>query len=371
MTQPLDICIRGGGIVGQTLALLLARARLRVGLVTQAAPRGEAPDVRAYALNAQSKALLNSLRCWPEPQHATEVLSMQVKGDAGGEVNFDASALSVPGLTWIVDVPVLEAQLRDAVRFQPLIHLLDAPQDAALTVICEGKTSSTRAEFGIEFEVTHYPQTALAARVTSEAPHGQVARQWFTEGGILAFLPLDGPQGHTVAVVWSVPHARAQALQTMSPEDFCQQLTQASEGCLGKIQLSSERATWPLQMALTEQWAGVHQGKAWALAGDAAHTLHPLAGQGLNLGLADAQALADTLQHREYWRGVGDEKLLRRYARARITDVLIMGAAMDGLQKLFSQTGAPWKNLRNWGMSGFERSGPLKQWVAKQAMGFK
>jgi 2-polyprenyl-6-methoxyphenol hydroxylase-like FAD-dependent oxidoreductase len=187
----------------------------------------------------------------------------------------------------------------------------------------------------------------------------------------LAFLPLAGPQGHTVAVVWSVPHARAQALQAMSPEDFCQQLTQASEGCLGKIQLSSERATWPLQMAITEQWAGLHQGKAWALAGDAAHTLHPLAGQGLNLGLADAAVLADTLQNREYWRAVGDEKLLRRYARARKADVVVMGAAMDGLQKLFSQTGAPWKNLRNWGMSGFERSGPLKQWVAKQAMGFK
>jgi 2-polyprenyl-6-methoxyphenol hydroxylase-like FAD-dependent oxidoreductase len=371
MTQPLDICIRGGGIVGHTLALLLARARLRVGLVTQAEPRGETPDVRAYALNAQSKALLDSLRCWPEPQHATEVLSMQVKGDSGGEVNFEAKELSVPGLTWIVDVPVLEAQLRDAVRFQPLIEVLDAPQDAALTVICEGKTSNTRAEFGIEFEVTPYPQTALAARVTGEAPHGQVARQWFTEGEILAFLPLDGPQGRTVAVVWSVPHAQAQALQAMSPEDFCQQLIEASEGCMGKLQLSSERATWPLQMALTEQWAGVHQGKAWALAGDAAHTLHPLAGQGLNLGLADAAALADTLQHREYWRAVGDEKLLRRYARARKAEVVIMGAAMDGLQKLFSQTGAPWKNLRNWGMSGFERSGPLKQWVAKQAMGFK
>lgn len=372
MTQPLDICIRGGGIVGHTLAILLARARLRVGLVSNTArPNSGAPDVRAYALNAPSKALLDSLRCWPDAQHATEVLTMQVKGDAGGEVNFDARALSVPGLTWIVDVPVLEAQLREAVRFQPLIVCLDAPQDAALTVICEGKTSSTRAEFGIEFEVAPYPQTAIAARVSGEAPHGQVARQWFSEGEILAFLPLDGPQGHAVAVVWSVPHARAQALQTMSPEEFCQQLTPASEGCMGKLQLTSERVTWPLQMALTQQWAGVHQGKAWALAGDAAHTLHPLAGQGLNVGLADAAVLADTLQHRAYWRGVGDEKLLRRYARARQAEVLIMGAAMDGLQKLFSQTSAPWKNLRNWGMSGFERSGPLKQWVAKQAMGFK
>jgi ubiquinone biosynthesis UbiH/UbiF/VisC/COQ6 family hydroxylase len=370
MTQPLDICIRGGGIVGHTLALLLARARLRVGLVTQA-PSPETPDVRAYALNAQSKALLDSLRCWPEPQHATEVLAMQVKGDDGGEVNFDASALHVPGLTWIVDVPVLEAQLRDAVRFQPLIEVLDAPQDAALTVICEGKASQTRAEFGVEFEVTPYPQTAIATRITGEAPHGQVARQWFSEGEILAFLPLDGADGHAVAVVWSVPHERAKFLLAMEADEFCQALTQASEGCLGKIQPLNACSAWPLQSALARQWTGLHEGRAWALAGDAAHNVHPLAGQGLNLGLADVQTLADTLQHRDYWRSVGDEKLLRRYERARKTEVLAMGSAMDVLQKLFSQTGAPWKNLRNWGMSGFERSGPLKQWVAKQAMGFK
>ena len=374
MTQPLDICIRGGGIVGRTLALLLARAHLRVGLVQHAAPapsEAPAPDVRAYALNAKSKALLDALRCWPDAQHATEVLSMQVKGDDGGELNFSATDLKVPGLTWIVDVPVLEAQLMDAVRFQPLITVLEAPQPATLTVICEGKASQTRAEFGIDFQVTPYPQTAIAARVVCEAAHGQMARQWFTQGEILAFLPLDGPQGKAVAVVWSVPHARAQALLAMDPAEFGQQLTQASEGSLGQLGLASRLGAWPLQWATTEKWAGVHAGKAWALAGDAAHNVHPLAGQGLNLGLADAAALAQTLQEREYWRNVGDEKLLRRYERSRKADVWVMGAAMDGLQQLFSQTASPWQTLRNWGMNGFEHSGPFKQWVAQQAMGFK
>jgi 2-polyprenyl-6-methoxyphenol hydroxylase-like FAD-dependent oxidoreductase len=370
MTQPLDICIRGGGIVGHTLALLLARARLRVGLVTHPVRTPpEAPDVRAYALNAASKALLDSLRCWPEAQHATEVLAMQVKGDGGGEVNFAASDVNVPGLTWIVDVPVLEAQLREAVRFQPLIERLDAPQDATLTVVCEGKASSTRAEFGVEFDVTPYPQTALATRVRGFTAHGQVARQWFSGGEVLAFLPLDGPLGHEVAVVWSVPHARATALLAMQADEFCQALSHACEGALGEIQTSSARSAWPLQSALAQQWTGLHQGRAWALAGDAAHNVHPLAGQGLNLGLADAQALAHVLQAREYWRSVGDEKLLRRYARARKVEVWAMGTALDGLQQLFSQTQAPWQNLRNWGMRGFERSGPLKQWVTRQAMG--
>lgn len=375
MTQPFDICIRGSGIVGRTLALLLARERLRVGLVSPTAPavRRASPDtgdVRAYALNAKSRTLLDSLRCWPDAQHATEVLAMQVKGDDGGEVNFSAAELQVPGLTWIVDVPVLEAQLAEAVRFQPQIELLDAPAPAALTVICEGKASSTRAEFGIDFDVIPYPQRAIAARLACEMPHAQTARQWFSQGEILAFLPLDGPLGNSVAIVWSVQEGRAQALLEENPAEFCQQLEAASQGSLGKLTLISERSAWPLQMARAECWAGTYAGKAWALAGDAAHTVHPLAGQGLNLGLADAAALATTLREREYWRSVGDEKLLRRYERSRKAEVLTMGATMDGLQQLFSRDDANWQALRNWGMKGFERSGLIKQWVARQAMGF-
>lgn len=373
MTQSFDICIRGDGIVGRTLALLLARERLRVGLVLPTPPQPDSPalaDVRAYALNAKSRALLESLRCWPEPQHATEVLQMQVKGDAGGEVNFSASELQVPGLTWIVDVPVLEAQLAQALRFQPHIELLQAPKPAALTVICEGKASRTRAELGVEFEVSRYPQTALATRLHCEHAHQQTARQWFMQDEILALLPLDGPQGHTVAVVWSVPHAKAQALLNAEAGDFCQQLQHASGGALGQLTLQGERGAWPLQSACAARWIGTQDAQAWALAGDAAHNMHPLAGQGLNLGLSDVQALATILRERDYWRPVSDEKLLRRYERARNAEVALMGGAMDGLQQLFSRTGVPWQAARNWGMKGFERSGPLKQWVARQAMGF-
>ena len=375
MTQPLDICIRGDGIVGRTLALLLARDRLRVGLVSLAHANAPKPasgsgDVRAYALNATSKALLESVRCWPDAEHATEVLHMQVKGDAGGEVNFNATELDVQGLTWIVDVPVLEAQLAEALRFQPQIQLLDAPQPATLTVVCEGKASSTRAEFGIDFEVTRYPHTAIAARVRCETPHGQTARQWFTQDEILAFLPLDGPQGNSVAVVWSVQHGRVASLMQDNPVEFCQELTEASEGCLGKLTLVSERGAWPLQRAQADRWTGAHDSKAWALAGDAAHNVHPLAGQGLNLGLGDVAALAQVLHGREYWRSVGDAKLLRRYERARKAELATLGSAMDGLQQLFSQHGASWAAVRNWGMRGFERSGLVKQWVARQAMGF-
>ena len=374
MSQAFDICIRGGGIVGRTLALLLARERLRVGLVEQAQNLPESDpglngDVRAYALNAKSRALLESLRCWPDAQHATEVLAMQVKGDAGGEVNFSAAELKVPGLTWIVDVPALEARLAEAVRFQPLIEVLASAPEAALTVICEGRSSSTRAEFGIDFDVTPYPQTAIAARLQCEKPHGQTAFQWFNQGEILAFLPIDGAQGNTVAIVWSVLRERVPALLAEGAEGFCQQLEAASQGQLGKLELTSRRSAWPLQSAHAKRWAGRHATGAWALAGDAAHNVHPLAGQGLNLGLSDVAALATTLGQREYWRSVDDEKLLRRYERSRKAEVMVMDATMDGLQRLFSRPGASWQSARNWGMNGFERSGLLKLWVARQAMG--
>jgi ubiquinone biosynthesis UbiH/UbiF/VisC/COQ6 family hydroxylase len=269
-----------------------------------------------------------------------------------------------------VDVPALETQLAEAVRFQPQIELLDAPQPAGLTVICEGKASSTRAEFGIDFDVTRYPQSAIAARVRCDKPHGQTARQWFSQDDILAFLPLDGPQGNSVALVWSVPHARSQELLDTTPAEFCQQLERASETCLGQLTLSSQRSLWPLQKAQASRWTGRQAGKAWVLAGDAAHNVHPLAGQGLNLGLGDVATLAKILHEREYWRAVGDEKLLRRYERARKAEVLTMASTMDGLQQLFARRSVAWQTARNWGMNGFERSGLVKQWVARQAMGF-
>lgn len=369
MTQRFDICIRGGGIVGHALALLLARDRLRIGLFAPQMPANSEPDVRAYALNAKSKALLESVRCWPDLAHATPVLDMQVKGDDGGLVNFSATELVVHALTWIVDVPTLEAQLRDAVRFQPHIELLDAPRPATLTVVCEGKASRTREEFGVEFVATPYPQHAIAARLTCEKPHGQVARQWFSRGEILAFLPLHGAQGNTVAMVWSVRDGHTLEMLDVSEDAFCEQLERLSEGVLGKLTLASPRKAWPLQSAQASRWIGVADGQSWALAGDAAHTVHPLAGQGLNLGLGDVAELTHILHTRAYWRPVNDARLLRQYERARKTEVTATDAAMTALQQLFDKPGNGWQKLRNWGMSGFEHVGFSKHWAARRAMG--
>ena len=373
MTQAFDVCIRGAGIVGQTLALLLARERLRVALVRpEPTPQAATPDVRAYALNAASRQLLESLRVWPEPQFATPVRSMRVLSEGGGQVQFDADSLEVGALTWIVDVPALEERLAQAVGFQSLIEPLQAPAPAALTVVCEGKASASRSEFGVNFPSQRYFQTAIAARLRCQKPHGQTAWQWFSGGDILAFLPLDGETGNSVALVWSVHAERVAGLMALEPEAFARELQAASGGALGDLTLISERASWPLASGLADRWTGQigdsgHQ--AWVLAGDAAHAVHPLAGQGLNLGLGDAAELVRVLHEREYWRGVADHKLLRRYERARRAELVAMGGAMDGLQQLLTRKEPVLQALREWGMRGFEQSGPIKRWVAQRAMG--
>ena len=165
---------------------------------------GERADVRAYAINAASKNLLESLRVWPDAAHATPVLGMQVHGDTTGRVNFSAAEHGSEALAWIVDVPALEAQLLQAVKYQPLITTIEQVASAHLqnanttvrcdlTVICEGKNSVTRDELGVEFDVTPYHQHAIAARLAGTLPHNNQALQWFKNGEILAFLPLSEP----------------------------------------------------------------------------------------------------------------------------------------------------------------------------------
>jgi len=374
MPQTYDICIRGAGIVGRTLALHLAAKRLKVALVI--APAGSSTteaDVRAYALNQSSRALLEAVRCWPAGDSATPVLHMAVEAGAQSRVDFDAPEQGVEALNWIVDVPVLEQQLAQAVQFQPLITVVDTPQTALLTVVCEGRASATREEFGADFDVHRYGQWAVAARVESEQPHGQTARQWFNEGEITALLPLGGPQGNFHALVWSVSPERAQELLNTTDMDFTSALQTATRMAVGGLRLCSPRASWSLQHAVAKRWAGTATQagaeRAWVLAGDAAHNVHPLAGQGLNLGLGDVAELVKVLDNRGYWRGVDDMRLLRQYERARKAEFVLVGGSGDSLQQLFTHPHALVQAARDWGLRGFDQFVPLKRWVARRAMG--
>jgi len=371
MSSSFDICIRGSGVVGSTLALLLARQRLRVALVGHPAP---ATDVRAFALNAHSREILSELRCWPEPPHATAVQSMQVWGDAGGQVQFQAPTLN--GLTHIVDVPALEQMLSQAVHFQTEIQRFDSAPEATLTVACEGRNSQTRKELGVSYNSMPYAQHALATRVQCDKPHRQQALQWFSrsqgELDILALLPLGGNAGQEAAVVWSLPSSRALALEQSAADDVAQALSQASQQVLGHLKIIAPIQVWPLQLAQALQWSGhFDNGRSWVLAGDAAHSVHPLAGMGLNLGLADVSELASVLKEREtsaYWRPLDDPYFLRRYERARKAGMQATWLACDGLQRLFNHPNPMLQSLRNWGLNGFNQIAPLKQWAMQMAM---
>ena len=371
MTTTYDVCIRGNGIVGSTLALLLARQRLRIALV--GAPT-QAIDMRAFALNSSSQDLLTDLRCWPNAEFATPVNSMEIWGDQSGKLSFDAPFGEY--LTHIVDVQALEALLHEAVGFQHSIERMENNVSAPLTIVCEGKNSLTRKELGIDFQALPYPQHALATRVRCALPHNQRALQWFSQDAaglsVLALLPLGGSHSNEAAVVWSMPSERALTQHAATDEALSLALTNASQSTLGQLQVTSTKGIWPLQTAHANQWSGTFEnGNSWVLAGDAAHTVHPLAGMGLNLGLADAAALAKVLSLREgkeYWRGVGDKFLMRRYERERKAGLLPTLLACDGLQRLFSHPHTVAQSMRNWGMSQFDQLSHFKQWTMQQAM---
>lgn len=375
-----DVQVRGAGIVGQSLALALARLGLQVALRPAPNSRADAvPDIRAYALNAASVALLSGLKVWQglPVGAATPVLEMVVKGDAGGgEVDFSAWQQRVDALAWITDAAVLERELAAAVRFSPHVTLVDSADadaggdadagiDAPLTALCEGRDSAARERFGIQFERHDYGHRAIAARVTSSQGHRGIARQWFRSPDVLALLPFDSPEPHrSYALVWSLPDEQAAEWLAADAAAFEAGLMEATDGAAGRLRLGSARAAWPLMLARASAWCG----PGWALLGEAAHVVHPLAGQGLNLGLADVATLAGVIAAREPWRSLGDEKLLRRYGRERAGPTWAMGQVTDGLLQLFTNDAVAVRELRNRGLSLVNHLPPLKRWLTAQAL---
>ena len=365
-----DIAVRGAGAVGRSLALALSRQGLSVALLASP-PRDGGPDVRTYALNAQAVNLLRNLKVWDAmpADAATAVSEMLVHGDAhGSQLEFSAWGQCVDALCWIVDAQALDEALATAVRFAPHITVLpaDAPVQAQLTALCEGKHSAAREALGVDFEVKPYGHTAVAARLVADRPHEGVARQWFRSPDILALLPFDRPQPQcSYGLVWSMPAARAQEMQALSDAGFEAALNEATGAAAGLLKLDGPRVGWPLQLSRAERLCG----PGWVLLGDSAHTVHPLSGQGLNLGLGDVEALALVIAQRESWRPLSDEKLLRRYVRARAVPTMAMQQLTDGLLHLFEQDTPVLRELRNHGLNLVNHLTPLKRWLAGRALG--
>jgi len=364
--QAVDVRIQGRGAVAMCLALALGQQGLRVALSAPAAA-GTA-DLRAYAINAASRRLLQRLKAWEAlpPDAVTPVHDMQVRGDApGAAIEFSAWAQRAEALSWIVDAAELDAALNRALQFAAHVQRAAALPDAALTVIAEGKDSAAREALGARHERHGYGQTAVAARLVAAVPHEGIAHQWFRSPDVLALLPFDRPAaGRSFALVWSLPDARAGELMALDTAAFERELNDACNGGPAGLRLAGERATWPLAIATASPLCG----PGWVLVGDAAHVVHPLAGQGLNLGLGDVQVLAETLAAREPWRALGDERLLQRHVRARAWPTWAMARMTDGLLHGFASQ-RPWvRELRNRGVGLVDRAAPLKRWLAAQAL---
>jgi 2-octaprenylphenol hydroxylase len=234
--------------------------------------------------------------------------------------------------------------------------------EVALLVGADGAQSAVRAAIGSTARITDYRQSGVVCNLRAERPHLDTAWQWFTDEGVVALLPLPQQQ---VSLVWSAPTALADELVALDPDARAQRVTERGGDALGALTATGPAAAFPLRLIVVDRLIGAHV----VLVGDAAHVVHPLAGQGLNLGLQDVAALLEVVQAREAFRAIGDPALLRRYERSRAEPIALMRAATDGLVRLFGADDPLARLLRNTGLAAVDRLSPLKSLLIRQALG--
>ena len=387
-----DIIIIGGGIVGATAACALGASGARVALIEArepVPPEKQQPDPRVFAITRASERIFRSLGVWDaiDRQGAFAFSDMEV-WDAGGEgvTHFDCADLGEPWLGHIIEPRFIQAALwqqlesTEAVtlycpaRFQAIsilddsvvVDLDDAQQlTAELVIAADGARSPVRKTLGMQTRRHDYRQSSLVALVKTNDPHQNTAWQRFLPGGPLAFLPMgDGWS----SIVWTMPSDKIERLLTADRDVFHEELAAAFEYRLGAVVDSGEREAWPLQRMHAEHYVAARV----ALIGDAAHAIHPLAGQGVNLGLLDAAALAEVvIDARQRGKDAGRLAVLRRYERWRRGDNLLMMMAMDGINQVFSNTRLPLNQARNLGLSMVNRSATAKRLFMEHAMGLR
>lgn len=395
-----DVVVCGGGLVGLAMALALAPARLRVGLLDpQALPQlpqralDQANfDARVSALTPASRKLLDELGVWPalEALRLCPYTDMHVwDADGTGSIHFAAAELHEPCLGYIVENGLVACVLADAIRNAGNIEVLqdslaeftarDGKQelrlasgrqlDCRLLLGADGSLSQVRKLAGIDTREWDTGHRAIVATVRSAQPHGFTAWQRFMQTGPLAFLPLYLPgaaeQRHA-SIVWSCVPELADELLALDDAQFARRLELAFESRLGAIEYASPRHAFPLWQRHAEAY--VREGVA--LIGDAAHTIHPLAGQGVNLGLADVLSLAGVIT-RAAQRGenFASEQVLSRYQRERKAANLGMLLVMEGFKRAFGSEDLHLRWLRNAGLKAADGLRPFKQAVMKGAMG--
>ncbi|MBJ7312798.1 FAD-dependent monooxygenase [Rugamonas sp. CCM 8940] len=395
-----DICIVGNGAIAKTAALGFAQAGQSVTLLcpsTAPAPSAAAAsapaelgwDVRVFALNHTAFHLLSALKVWGalDAARVAPVDAMLVNGDGAqaGALGFDAYGAHTGTLAWIVEDRNLNQALDAALRFaqnvtlvqgratglvrdadSATVHLDDgAAIQAALVVGADGAQSWVRGQCDIGMDYRSYGQSAVVSNFHCERPHHGAAQQWFTGAeGVVALLPLPG---NMVSLVWSAPEALAATLRAESATQLAARLAPFAAAKLGQLTpLQPELVRdFPLRLMRPHSMVAPRV----ALVGDAAHVVHPLAGHGMNLGFADVEQLVRTIVEREAQRGIGDQRVLARYARARKEDVLLMQLATDGLARLFGTDLEPLRVVRNFGLNLLDKLPMLKRRLISHALG--
>ncbi len=383
-----DAAIVGGGLVGASLALALQRAGLDVALIEPQAPQAPLAagtwDSRIYAISPGNATFLESLGVWSrlDAQRVQGVEAMAICGDApAGRLEFSAYESGLRELAWIVEGSALLQALRAAIADSGQVRvacpaqasslqintdaaeitLADGGRIAAQLVIgTDGGDSWVRRAAGITARVNDYRQLGVVANFETEKNHGGSAYQWFRADGVLALLPLPGRR---VSMVWSATEDHARTLLAMDAQTLADAVAAASGGVVGGLRMVTQAAGFPLRLAHVDDLVAPRI----ALAGDAAHHVHPLAGQGVNLGFRDVRELATVLASRTPAQDCGDLSLLRRYARARREDIATMELGTDVLQKLFAAQSVWLSGARNSGMGVVNRMPFLKNLLIRHA----
>lgn len=372
-----EVIIVGGGVVGLTAALAMHHQGFSVALL-DAGPLYVDPlltSPRVYAINHASQQLLQRLHVWEhlETSRVSPYQHMYVWDDAKhAHIDFDARMIASERLGFFIDESNLRGALLHEIATQSIqlfpesavTSLKELPDSieiysnarhwsAKLMIVADGALSPTRELLGVSLTSWPYHQQALVATVATEMPHQQTAYQVFNSNGTLAFLPLSDP--HQCSIVWSSAPRLTEQRMMLSEEMFNQQLTTAFEGKLGQTKVISKRFSFPLQMRHVKQYCGAH----WILMGDSAHTIHPLAGLGLNVGLADVTAWLTLLNGKK--NNLCSKKVLRAYQRQRKHAVWLVIALMEGLKAIFLSPLFPIISLRSLGLNRLNQLIPLKR----------
>lgn len=377
-----DTLIIGGGLVGAAMAVALKQQQRRVALLEIRPPATDAErlekgwDARIYAISPANRQFLQSLHAWPSESRIQPVARMDVRGDGGGRIEFAAADIQADRLTSIAENRWLLAALWRQIEVLEIPVFTEAAAihtdvEAATLTLANGETLKTRliigadganswvrAQAGIAVQENAYGHHGVVANFHTEKNHHGTAYQWFKHGEVLAYLPLPD---HKISIVWST--AAPEKLTALAPDDLAAAVTAQGEGMLGR--LSPLSPAFAFELILRRPATTVAQ--RIMLIGDAAHTIHPLAGQGVNLGFGDAIEFARLSQNAA---DLGAHQLLKRYAQNRLEPVRTMQLSCDGLFHLFGENhlpALPW--LRNNGLNWVNAAAPLKQRLIKHAMG--